>query len=73
MAQKHTKWTENLPNSHKIYQHLSLQDPPKFTQIGSPGLKINHLATLGRARYKDSVSNFPLISFAPRSRKNPFV
>jgi hypothetical protein len=30
---------------HKIYQHLPLQDPPKFTQFGIFGLKINHLAT----------------------------
>jgi hypothetical protein len=29
----------------KIYQHLSLQDPPKFTQIGIFGLKTCHLAT----------------------------
>jgi hypothetical protein len=34
MATKYTKWTENLPKGHKIYQHLPLQDPPKFTQIG---------------------------------------
>jgi hypothetical protein len=30
----------------KIYQHLSLQETPKFTQIGIFGLKIYHLATL---------------------------
>jgi hypothetical protein len=30
----------------KIYQHLSLQDTPKFTQIGIFGFKIYHLATL---------------------------
>jgi hypothetical protein len=34
------------PNGHKIYHHLSLQDTPKFTQIGIFGLKIHHLATL---------------------------
>jgi hypothetical protein len=39
MAGKLTKWP-------KIYQNLSMQDPPKFTQIGIFGLKINHLATL---------------------------
>jgi hypothetical protein len=43
---KYTKWPQNIPNGHKIYQHLSLQDPPKFTQIGILGLKICHLATL---------------------------
>jgi hypothetical protein len=31
------------PNGHKIYQPLSLQETPKFTQIG---LYIYHLATL---------------------------
>jgi hypothetical protein len=51
MATKYVKWPQNmpnglknLPNGHKIYQHLPLQDTPKFTQIF--GLKINHLANL---------------------------
>jgi hypothetical protein len=26
--------TKNIPNGHKIYQHLPSQDPPKYTQIG---------------------------------------
>jgi hypothetical protein len=30
---------ENRPNGHTIYQHLSLQDVTKFTQIGIFGLK----------------------------------
>jgi hypothetical protein len=30
---------------YKLYQHFPLQEPPKFTQIGILGLKINHLAT----------------------------
>jgi hypothetical protein len=34
------------PNGHRIYEHLALQDPPKFTQIGIVGSKIYHLATL---------------------------
>jgi hypothetical protein len=34
MAIKYAKWPENLPNGNKIYQHLPLQDPPQFTQIG---------------------------------------
>jgi hypothetical protein len=29
-----------------MYQHLPLQDPQKFTQIGIFGLKICHLATM---------------------------
>jgi hypothetical protein len=50
---KCTKWPQNIldggknrPTGHKINQHLPLQDPPKFTQIGLFGLKICHLATL---------------------------
>jgi hypothetical protein len=46
MATKYTKWQQNIPNNHKIYKHLPLQDPPKFTQIGIFSLKIGHLATL---------------------------
>jgi hypothetical protein len=45
MAIKYTKWQLNRPNGHKIYQHLSLQDTAKFTQIGIFGLKIYHVAT----------------------------
>jgi hypothetical protein len=46
MTTKYTKWQKYRPNGLKIYQHLQLQDPPKFTQIGIFGLKICHLATL---------------------------
>jgi hypothetical protein len=38
--------SEYWPNVHKIYQHLPLQDPPKFTRSGIFGLKTYHLATL---------------------------
>jgi hypothetical protein len=63
MATKFTKWPQNLPNSHKIdhtenntyvystYQHLPLQDPTKFTQIGIFVLKKCHLATLLQNRF----------------------
>jgi hypothetical protein len=44
MATKYTKWQQNIPNGHQIYQHLPLQDRPKFTQIWIFG----HLATLAR-------------------------
>jgi hypothetical protein len=37
-----------IPNGHKIYQQISTEGPPKFTQIGIFGLKTNHLATLSR-------------------------
>jgi hypothetical protein len=46
MALNYTKWTLNIPNCHKIYQHLPFKGPPKFTQICIFGLKTNHLATL---------------------------
>jgi hypothetical protein len=29
-----------------MYQHFNLQVPPKFTQSGIFGLKVNHLETL---------------------------
>jgi hypothetical protein len=46
IALNYTKWTLNIPNGHKIYQHLPFKGPPKFTQICIFGLKTNHLATL---------------------------
>jgi hypothetical protein len=45
-AIKYTKWSENGPNGQKIYQNLSLQEPPKLNQIWIFNLKTNHLATL---------------------------
>jgi hypothetical protein len=46
MTTNYTKRPSNIPNGHKIYQHFPFQGPPKFTQTGIFGLKINHLATL---------------------------
>jgi hypothetical protein len=54
MTTKYTQWPENTPigynlgrpNGNKMYQHLPMQDPPKFTQIGIFGLKRCPLATL---------------------------
>jgi hypothetical protein len=46
MATTYTKWPQHIPNGRKIDQHLPLQDPQKFTQIGIFGLKLCHLATL---------------------------
>jgi hypothetical protein len=46
IAKKYTKWSENWTNCLKIFQHLPLFDPPKFTQIGSLGLKLYHLVIL---------------------------
>jgi hypothetical protein len=46
----YTKWPYNRPNAHEIYQHLPLQDPPKFAQIRIfwfENTYICHLATLG--------------------------
>jgi hypothetical protein len=45
-AINYTKWQQNIPNGHKIFKHFPLQSPPKITQSGIFGLKINHLATL---------------------------
>jgi hypothetical protein len=51
-----------MPNGRKISQHFPLLAPPKYTQIGIFGLKINHLATLS--------SGMPLaFTVAPAQRK----
>jgi hypothetical protein len=49
---------QNIPNGHKIYQHIQLQDPPKFTQIGIFRLKIYHLATLLETRLLHIIKEF---------------
>jgi hypothetical protein len=46
MVIKYIKWPQNRSNVHKIYYHLPMQSPPKFTQIAIFGLKIYYLATL---------------------------
>jgi hypothetical protein len=48
MTIKYTTLPWNIQNGHKIctYQYVPLQGSPKFTQIGSFGLKLYHLATL---------------------------
>jgi hypothetical protein len=43
MAGKYTKWPLKYQNDHKIYQKISFQGPPKYTQIS--GMQIYHLAT----------------------------
>jgi hypothetical protein len=50
MSIKYHKRPKNGPSVHKIYQHLPLQDPPKFTRLWSFGLKTNHLATLMQSK-----------------------
>jgi hypothetical protein len=50
MAIRYFQWPPNKPNGHKMYQDFPLPDPPKFTQIGTFGLKTNHLATLRSLR-----------------------
>jgi hypothetical protein len=39
MATKYSKWQRNRQTGHNIYQQLSLQDTPKFTQIGIFGFE----------------------------------
>jgi hypothetical protein len=35
MATKYTKWSQNIPNDHKIHRPTSsIGNPPKFTQFG---------------------------------------
>jgi hypothetical protein len=51
---KCTKWQWNRQNWHKMYQHFSLSNTPKFTQIGIFCLKIYHLATLARESWLHS-------------------
>jgi hypothetical protein len=46
MVIKYTNWLQYIPNGHGIYQPFPFQGRPKFTQIGTFGLKICHLATL---------------------------
>jgi hypothetical protein len=46
MSTKYARCRQFRPNHHKIYQHLPLLDPPKFTQFGILVWKICHLATL---------------------------
>jgi hypothetical protein len=41
-----TKWPQNRPNGHKIYQHFPFQGPPKSTHIVNFGKKLCNLATL---------------------------
>jgi hypothetical protein len=41
---------QNGQSVNKTYQHLPLQDPLNFTEIGIFGLKTNHLATLVESR-----------------------
>jgi hypothetical protein len=46
MAIKYIKWPQTTPNGHKIYQQFPFKDLTKYTQIGTFGLKVNHLETL---------------------------
>jgi hypothetical protein len=46
MVIKYLKWPQHITNGHKIHEYFSIYGPPKFTQNGIFGLKINHLATL---------------------------
>jgi hypothetical protein len=46
MAIKYKKWPQSTPNGHKIFRHFPFKGPPKSTQSGIFGLKLNHLAAL---------------------------
>jgi hypothetical protein len=53
LYQRTTNYTQRpyiKPNGHKInkkYQHFQFYGPPKYTQIGISGLKINHSGNPG--------------------------
>jgi hypothetical protein len=49
----------DIPNIHKIFQYFPFQGPPKYTQIGIFGTKINYLATLART-HSTSIAVFSL-------------
>jgi hypothetical protein len=38
-GKNYTKWPQNIPIGRKIYQHIPLQKPSKFTQIGILGFE----------------------------------
>jgi hypothetical protein len=63
MSIKYNKRPKNGPSVHKIYQHLPLQDPPKFTQIWIFGLKTNHLATLLQSVFWNSKNSSAKCNF----------
>jgi hypothetical protein len=54
-----------IRSGHKIYEHFPLQGPPKYTQIGIFGHKINHLATLFK-----TINFYP--SYFARRKKSCF-
>jgi hypothetical protein len=61
-----------------MYQHLPLQDPPKFTQIGIFGWKICRLATLlwsciCKQRLMNRPSNLHFAAFGFDSRRKVAV
>jgi hypothetical protein len=50
----HTQWPSNILHGHKICQQFPFQGPPKYTQIGIFGSKINHLATLFESKINEN-------------------
>jgi hypothetical protein len=56
-----------------MYQHLPLQDPSKFTQIGVSGLKKYHLATHRAPKLNQVPQWSRLLIFTTRGRPPPCV
>jgi hypothetical protein len=74
--EKYTKLPQTIPNVHKIYHHLPLQGPPKFTQVSIFGFKTNHLATLIWAiffRRKMRPTPKTIAQFSPRTESGHAV
>jgi hypothetical protein len=70
---------QKYQNGYKIYQRFTLQDPPKFTQIGIWGLKMYHLATLikvnlnNKKRKKAFQRQFLIASFFLKRTKLTYI
>jgi hypothetical protein len=59
---KYTKWLKIFTNGLKMYQHYPFQGPPKYTQIGILGMKLQRLATLVPSHF-DLVRGSRKVSF----------
>jgi hypothetical protein len=69
---KSSKTKIHITSGHRKYQHFPYQGPPKYTQIGICGLKINHLATLVSTVARQAIRfwlSFTRITIKPLGRQ----
>jgi hypothetical protein len=57
-AINYTKWPQNIPKGHKMYQQLPFKGHQNFTQIRIFGVKTNHPATLLLTTMELNLRNF---------------